>query len=142
MLCAIPAGHARFLMHLSVTGQSPPPSNLLNRTLPVEGGLDVPEEVEGQLLGLILAGHLALTVPLLLGSAQGVSKGYLQGHHQIHLLVCAALALSSCALCHCVRSGYEVQIARPVLATQPTQLGKLKLHLELVRIVLVCEIKL
>jgi len=43
---------------------------------PVEGGLDVPEEVEGQLLGFILAGHLA--VLLVLGSTQRVSKGHLQ----------------------------------------------------------------
>jgi hypothetical protein len=43
---------------------------------PVEGGLDVPEEVEGQLLGFILAGHLA--VLLVLGSTQHVSKGHLQ----------------------------------------------------------------
>ena len=43
---------------------------------PVEGGLDVPEEVEGQLLGFILAGHLA--VLLVFGSTQCVSKSHLQ----------------------------------------------------------------
>lgn len=42
---------------------------------PVEGGLDVPEEVEGQLLGFILAGHL--TVLLVLGRSQRVSKSHL-----------------------------------------------------------------
>lgn len=43
---------------------------------PVEGGLDVPEEVECQLLGLVLAGDLA--VLLVLGCPQRVSKGHLQ----------------------------------------------------------------
>ena len=48
---------------------------------PVEGGLDVPEEVESQLLGLVLAVHLA--VLLMLSSTQRVCKGHLQASKPI-----------------------------------------------------------